>query len=395
VSSAEFSDGACPVYSARLTSPDTNYVYDGQVTRTYVILDGLGEPELGRQLSVRLAAAGFDNAVDVAGQCGWVSPRADGSATELTERDVDRAASIVRAFGVEMRDRAGETFRAVNDLEALRDRLAREYKARLAQAIMFGLPAIVLHYVGPLLSPGGGQSAAGLRFPWLFEMLLVGWMCYVAAWPIIWQGVASLIHLRATSDLLTTCIIFASFAPSAIGALSMLFTNEPWFGSPHAGEGPVFHATVLTVMLAVAQRWLLHRHANRLSGRADWMPRGWGRFVAAWLAFACAVTVAQAMRDDVSLATAWHDGVMVAMLLPPMLCLGAVNRVTPGWSAALPVVAFALFLQVAPGAWGMQLGSMGIEIAFGFGVLMTAVFVVGWRRVDDRTGGGTSVGGGA
>lgn len=346
--------------------------------RTHLILDGLQDPYLAQRLSAQLSEKGFDNAVDIAGQCAWISKRHKPD-TLLTEHDVDRAAVLAREYGLEVRDRAGETFIAENELPALRKRMSYEYKSRFATALVFGLPALLLHYMAPILASGSGNITRSMAYPWLFELILVGWACLAAGWPILWQGMLSLITLRMTSDLLTSVLVLAAFVPSALGLASMSWRALPWFNM--AETGPMFHAAMMVMMLAVLQRWLVYRVSEKLSGRATLMMFGFGRFLFAWIALA--VVVGCAMRR-------WEMGLAVAMVLPPAISLGAINKWSPGWSMALPVLGFALFFVMGPRAMGRGIDGVELEIAAGFQLMMVGVMAAGWGRLKalDEGGGG-------
>lgn len=358
------------------------------MTRTYLILDGLQQPELGQALSRAWAKAGFDNAVDVGGQSAWVSagtdtatPRrsdegeeslsdaADGdfiAAEALTEVQIDHAAAIARVFGLEVRDRAGESFIAANDLSKLRGRIIYEYKSRFATAIMFGLPALALHWFGEFLA-GGAQSPRDMLYPWLIEMLLVGWVCIAAGWPILWQGALSLRGLRMTNDLLTSFIIFAAFVPSALFSIGVIIGVDP----PFALRGPTFHAALLTVTLVVWQRFLLHRAADKLAGKAMLMLPGFNRIIGVWMiAFIC-----------ITVFVGWRAGLAFAMLLPAVASSASINPWTPGWPSLMPTFAFALMMLLDPGTDAFSLEGIRIEVAAGFGVIQGFSAMWGWRKV--------------
>lgn len=347
-------------------------------TRTYVIIDGLHDPALARQLSEAWLLAGFANAVDVSGQNAWLAPLEDSRKKALSEANVDQAAAIARTFGIELRDRVGNTFKPDNPLPAMLDRMEKEYRQRLATSLMYGLPALALHYLGPLLATGGGKQTAAMLYPWLFELLLVGWVCFATAWPTFWNAALAVRSLRAHGDLLTACIVLAAWVPSAVGVFSLPFASEPLIQSAQAGgSGVMFHFALAAVWLNVAQRWLFYRRATRVSGRASLMLAGFGRLIVIWLA----VSV-------VAIATVgWARGLAVALVLPPLLSLGAANRWSPGWSLALPVGAFGVLLlagdQILPGALPGVKG-LEFEIAAGFGLMMTTVFALGWRRLGTR-----------
>ncbi len=341
--------------------------------RTHVILDGLQDKDLAQGLSARWAAAGFDNAVDLAGQCAWLAPRDDGDGAAIDETQINHAAAIARAYGLEICDRVGKSFEAENDLNALRGRMVYEYKSRLATAMMFGLPALVLHYIGPTLA-GGRGGPADMIYPWLFELLLVGWVCLAAGWPILWQAALAAAHLRATVDLLTASIITIAFTWSAIGVVSLLWAADPWF-TPEPGRGPMFYAADLAVILAVSQRWLAHRAAAQISGRAMLMIPRHSRTVCVWLCVSIVVAI----------AVGWESGLAVALIFPPMIGLGAINRMSPGATMLLPVCAFAILLLIGPRAMSLPVEGIRVEIGAGFALMMTIMFAMGWSQLTPLT----------
>lgn len=338
--------------------------------RTHVVLDGLQEPIWGRELSRCWHEAGFDNAVDVSGQAAWLAPRTGGSDAPggrcLTSAEIKQAAMIARAFGLEIRDRAGDAFRPDNDLAVLRDRTEKEYRRRLAVALMFGLPALALHYVGPYLA--GDDSPRRMAFPWLFELLLVGWACVAAAWPMLWQGALSALYLRPSADAFTSLLIVVAFVPSAVGVIAMAFVETPWFS---VSSPPMFYAVVGALWVCLLQRWLLHHFSSRLGGRATRMLSGHRHLVFAWLMMSLAI----------GLIGGWRLSLAFGLLLPPMLSLGAVNDWSPGWTMTLPVFAFAALFLGLPRSLPLSVDEVRIEIAIGFGLIMTMAFGAGWSAI--------------
>ena len=336
---------------------------------THVVLDGMQDPALGQLLSGRWAEAGYCNAVDVAGQAAWLGPFDHGrSGAKLTERDMNQATEIARGVGVMIRDRVGNSFRPDNDLATIRQRMAYEYKSRLVTVLVFGLPAAGLHYAGPVLAGGvdGPGGARWMVYPWLFELLLVGWACVAGGWPILWQGAVSLANARVTGDLMTSVLVVAAWVSSAAGVLSLVWTDQPWFGT----GGPVAHAALAAMALALMQRWGAHRYAVRLSGRSNLMIPRFGKLVLVWLVLSLAVT----------LGGSWPRALAFGLLMPPLMSLGAVNPWSPGGAMVLPVLAFAGVFLVGPRALDRPLEGVEIEVATGFGLLMTLLFAVGWRR---------------
>lgn len=335
------------------------------MTRTHVILDGLQDPAIAKRLSVVWYDHGFANAVDPAGQCAWIEPSKESGKDALSADDMELAAVLARQFGLEPRERVGSEFQAANDLALLREKITHEYKSRFATALVYGLPALALHYFAPVLA--GSGDTRSMVYPWLFEMILAAWVCVSAGWPIIWQGVAALIRLRLTGDALVTLLIVASWLPSALGLASIAFAQEPWLS--HGGREPLFHATVMCVTLAALQRWLAHAAAARLSGRGAFLIPRFGRFIGLALLGAIAACVTRS----------WSWGVSVMLLVPPMLAMGAVSRLAPGWSAALPVAGFGVFVWFAPTAWGLQTHGREVEIAAAFQLLIVLVMNRAWR----------------
>lgn len=391
--------------------------------RTHVIIDGLQDPILARDLSARWLEAGFRNAVDIAGQAGWLErdtseigengeidgvdgdegvgaddgdgdgPKHSGRVENetldeqadaaifdraLNEGDVARAGAIARAFGVEIRDRAGNSFVAANDPEALREQMVYEYRTRFAQSLVFGMPAIALHYLGPVLAVGGGESAGNMLYPWLIQMVLVGWALWAGGLPILWQGVMSAIHLRATADLLTTFITFAAFIPSVLGMVAVIFGYEPWFGTPvgQGGEsltspaGPAFHIAMFAIMLALFQRWRLYKQTDRLSGRASLMMPRFNRLCGMWLV---AVIITMVLAG-------WQVALGFGLVMPALLSVGGINRWSPGWSMALPVIAIAPLYLFGHRLIDMDINSVRVEGAVAFQLMMACVFAIGWSR---------------
>lgn len=347
----------------------------GGLKQTPVILDGLQDPLIAQALSARWVEEGFDNRIDVSGQSASLSfgpePDSDVDPTALTETDADRAASIARQYGFEARTRAGKTFNANAAIADLRRQVTYEYKSRLATALVFGLPGIALHYAGPILA-GSATNARAMAYPWLFELILVGWACVAAGWPILWQGGLSIVSLRPTGDLLSSAVILAAIVPSALGVLSLVVATDPLFID--ATHGPAFHAAAFALILALTQRWLAHRSADRIAGRADHIPQHIGRLIAGWLLVCAAVWC----------LAGWWAAIALGILLPPMIGLAAVNPWTPGWSCALPVVAIAPLLVLGGRVLGETFDSVRIEAAACFGLVMIVVMHCGWRAVPAR-----------
>jgi len=353
--------------------------------QTHVILDGIQDPKLAGELSAKWVDAGFANAVDPAGQCAWLAPLKpdgeDGDAEPLTEQQIKHAAAIARVFGLEIRERIGTEFKADNDLHALRDHVTKDYRRSCAQGLMFGLPALILHYVAPYLAAGGGADPGPMFIPWVIELLLVGWMIWAAGWAILWQGVVSIVHLRATADAMTLLLVLIAFVPSAVAVLIMPVVADPWFGVPQQGGGPWFHVAAMLILLAVLQRWLVHRSAGGLAGKANLMIGSFHRMIGLWLIASVVIFISIGTRSGWQSAGLWV--LAIGLAFPPMASIGAIHPLTPGPSMILPVFAFAalmLFGGASASTLGFDIESVRIEIGALFCLMMTAVFFLGWRR---------------
>jgi hypothetical protein len=286
---------------------------------------------------------------------------------------LEQALAIARAFGLEPRDLVMEGRSEDHEPQALRDRVLTEYRRALGQGFAFGLPLLTLHALAPILA--SGDRAAGMVYPWLIEAALGTWVLRVSAWGLIWQGALALLHLRMTADLFLLVVALAAWGGSMLGMATLVAGGEPWF----ADRGPLFHAAAAAAFLASLQRYLAHRWASRLRGRAQLLIPGCSAVLSAWLALVAGVALVRGLRDAVALA----------LLLPPLCSLGCVNARTPGAAAMLPVPAFAALLFLGDG-W---LGSMGLSpegsrlaAAIAFASLMTTAMGLGWRAWPSREG---------
>ena len=76
------------------------------------------------------------------------------------------------------------------------DQRRREYQYRFAQSAVFGLPVLGLQYFGHSL--GGPESD---RWVAALQALLAGWVVYVGAAGMAFEGIVLLIRRRLTADL--------------------------------------------------------------------------------------------------------------------------------------------------------------------------------------------------
>jgi hypothetical protein len=63
-----------------------------------------------------------------------------------------------------------------------------------------------------------------------------------------------------------------------------------------------------------------------------------------------------------------------------MAGLGAVTRWSPGWSLLLPVIGCAWLMLAGRRVLHLDIAPVSVEVAAGFGLLMSLVMAAGWRR---------------
>jgi len=119
---------------------------------------------------------------------------------------------------------------------------AREYRYRFGQSVVFGLPVIALQLWGDRL---GGREA--LRWTGVFQALLAGWVIYVAAAGMLFEGILLLGRRRVTGDLVCANVAVAVYLFSAIRLIHVLL-------GPSHGR-PVFHWVILILGIWSALRW--------------------------------------------------------------------------------------------------------------------------------------------
>lgn len=122
---------------------------------------------------------------------------------------------------------------------------AREYQYRFAQALVFGLPVIALQVFGRRL---GGQEAD--RWVAVFQAVLAGWVVYVGAAGMLFEGLLWLVRRRVTADLLPSLAVVALYVAGLVRAGAPLLSN----GRTAFPPGP-FHWAVLILIPWVGIRW--------------------------------------------------------------------------------------------------------------------------------------------
>jgi len=116
------------------------------------------------------------------------------------------------------------------------------------------------------------------------------------------------------------------------------------------------------------------------------------RVIGIWMILCALIWLGTGIQTGWVTAGVW--ALALALLFPPMASIAAINPLTPGKSTLLPVFAFGGFLLLGGGAaesFGLDIDPVRIEIVACFGLMMTALFELGWRRAIDA-GPGPDVG---
>ena len=121
---------------------------------------------------------------------------------------------------------------------------AREFKYRFAQSLVFGLPVMALHWFGPAL---GGAEAP--KWAGLFQSLLAGWVIYVAAAGMIFEGALLVARGRVTLDFVVATVAAIVYLAGVAGWLSLLIRGG-------ASRLPMpFHYSVILLAAWCGLRW--------------------------------------------------------------------------------------------------------------------------------------------
>jgi hypothetical protein len=122
------------------------------------------------------------------------------------------------------------------------DQRIREFKYRFAQSVVFGLPVLALQRYGPQL----GWVEAN-RWVGVLQMLLAGWVVYVAAAGMLFEGIL-LLSEKISVDFVVAVIAVALYFVSLVSLLQVLVQAKPW----HA---PLFYLSVLLLIPWSGWRW--------------------------------------------------------------------------------------------------------------------------------------------
>jgi cation transport ATPase len=124
------------------------------------------------------------------------------------------------------------------------DQRRREYQYRFAQATVFGLPVLGLQLFGRSL--GGPESA---RWVAILQALLAGWVVYVGAAGMLFEGLVWLTRRKFTADLVPATAAATLYLASLIRVAG--------YALGRGGEFPRcwFHWTVGLLIAWTGLRW--------------------------------------------------------------------------------------------------------------------------------------------
>jgi cation transport ATPase len=136
-----------------------------------------------------------------------------------------------------------ETFESL--LNRPREQRVREFKYRFAQSVVFGLPVLALQRYGPAL----GWVEAG-RWVGVLQLLLAGWVVYVAAAGMLFEGIVTLARRLpgARADFVIALIAVVVYLLSAVSIAHLILRGTPWFPAR-------FDVVVALLILWCGGRW--------------------------------------------------------------------------------------------------------------------------------------------
>jgi cation transport ATPase len=141
------------------------------------------------------------------------------------------------------------------------DQRIREFKYRFAQATVFGLPVLALQRYGRSL----GWVEAD-RWVGLLQLALTGWVVYVAAAGMLFEGIVLLLRRRIQIDFIVALIAVALYLVSIASIAHLIFRGRLWFP-------PRFDAVVALLIVWCGGRWWWLR-SRSFAGQLDRHGRG-------------------------------------------------------------------------------------------------------------------------
>ena len=310
---------------------------DNSVRRFSFMIDGMGDPQMGKRLTRDLKEElGIVARCDPAGM--WLEVEREGV---IDEEFADRVIEVARLQGVELRDRVGSSFVSTISREALRRRMETEWKGRLATALVFLLPAFLIYYLK------GFSASATNYLPNGLVAVLVGWVVIASGWPILYQGLISVVARRMTPDLFQSVLILVSYGAGVFELVSDQSVT-------------LFNVTGFAVLSMCLQRFVVWKNAGKTAGHGDLMLPFSG------VLLLCMVGGLVVCFFDL------RGGLSMMLAVPAMMGVLAVNRLAHPTVWVIPIVLYVAFTGAAGILFSEGLKTVGrIESAFLFGVAVT------------------------
>jgi cation transport ATPase len=139
-------------------------------------------------------------------------------------------------------DAAGELRRLIHRSPVER---CREFRYRVAQSLIFGLPVLGLQYLGPQLSPRPDEAA---RWVPLLQAILTCWICYIGALPMLVEGLL-LVREKLRVDLIVAALAIGACLYSLFLLLGVLIDRQTVYRSFF------FHDVVIVLVAWNGVRW--------------------------------------------------------------------------------------------------------------------------------------------
>jgi cation transport ATPase len=140
----------------------------------------------------------------------------------------------------------------------------REFKYRCAQSIVFGVPVLALQYFGHSL---GGTPREADRWIAILQALLCGWVVYVAATGMLFEGILQLPH-SLSMDLFVALLAIAAYLFSFISTAAIFLRGQP-LNWPR-----LFHWIIILLAVWCGWRWRQLSSGSISSSRYNPLPNG-------------------------------------------------------------------------------------------------------------------------
>lgn len=225
-----------------------------------------GDPSGGVTLLIRgMHCAGCVGAVEgalrrapgvLAASVNLATQRAEVTLASHAATDPRPLIEAVRAAGYDA-VAARDSQAALDDARRTRERALRHERQAIFMALMYGLPVIALHHVGPLLQSG---LPGGSIWWWMLQALLTAMVLRTAAGPMLAGAMRSLAARQANMDVLVSLGALAAFG-GGIAGIGLAASK------PHAAHelAMLFEATVMVVLFVSVGKHLESRARGQAS----------------------------------------------------------------------------------------------------------------------------------